>query len=59
MFFHFQTFKAAIEDLSKTIDLDNTCIVAYNNRAICYHQIKNFRKVQYTILQHQGHSVNI
>ncbi|OXB83948.1 UNVERIFIED_CONTAM: hypothetical protein H355_009432 [Colinus virginianus] len=44
MFFHFQTFKAAIEDFSKTIDLDSTCILAYYNRAICYHQIKNFRK---------------
>ncbi|OXB66807.1 hypothetical protein ASZ78_003509 [Callipepla squamata] len=44
MFFHFQTFKAAIEDFSKMIDLDSTCILAYYNRAICHHQIKNFRK---------------
>ncbi|CAN0101180.1 unnamed protein product [Bubo scandiacus] len=44
MFFHLQTFNAAIEDLSKTIDLNKTCILAYYNRAICYHQIKDFRK---------------
>ncbi|OPJ83192.1 tetratricopeptide repeat protein 6 isoform C [Patagioenas fasciata monilis] len=45
---HFQcqnkTFKAAIEDLSEVIDLNATCILAYYNRAVCYHQIKDFRK---------------
>ncbi|XP_042714425.2 tetratricopeptide repeat protein 6 isoform X3 [Chrysemys picta bellii] len=41
---HFQTYKNAIEDLTKTIDLDKICILAYYNRAICYHQIKDYRK---------------
>uniref|UniRef100_A0A8C0GHW0 Tetratricopeptide repeat domain 6 n=1 Tax=Chelonoidis abingdonii TaxID=106734 RepID=A0A8C0GHW0_CHEAB len=39
-----QTYKNAIEDLTKTIDLDKICVLAYYNRAICYHQIKDFRK---------------
>nr|XP_042714425.1 tetratricopeptide repeat protein 6 isoform X3 [Chrysemys picta bellii] len=41
---HFQTYKNAIEDLTKTIDLDKICFLAYYNRAICYHQIKDYRK---------------
>uniref|UniRef100_A0A7M4E7A4 Tetratricopeptide repeat domain 6 n=1 Tax=Crocodylus porosus TaxID=8502 RepID=A0A7M4E7A4_CROPO len=39
-----QTYKNSIEDLTKAIDLDKTCILAYFNRAICYHHIKDFRK---------------
>uniref|UniRef100_A0A8C6ZBC0 Tetratricopeptide repeat domain 6 n=1 Tax=Nothoprocta perdicaria TaxID=30464 RepID=A0A8C6ZBC0_NOTPE len=38
------TYKVAIEDLSKTIDLNKSCILAYYNRAVSYHQIKDFRK---------------
>uniref|UniRef100_A0A8C4XXS6 Tetratricopeptide repeat domain 6 n=1 Tax=Gopherus evgoodei TaxID=1825980 RepID=A0A8C4XXS6_9SAUR len=46
-----QTYKNAIEDLTKTIDLDKICIFAYYNRAICYHQIKDFGKVLCPFIQ--------
>ncbi|KFR00440.1 Tetratricopeptide repeat protein 6, partial [Opisthocomus hoazin] len=51
-----KAFKAAIEDLSKTIDLNRTCILAYYNRPVCYHQIQDFRnklwiKIHFMFLQ--------
>uniref|UniRef100_A0A8C4VQ46 Tetratricopeptide repeat domain 6 n=1 Tax=Gopherus evgoodei TaxID=1825980 RepID=A0A8C4VQ46_9SAUR len=49
--YHNKTYKNAIEDLTKTIDLDKICIFAYYNRAICYHQIKDFGKVLCPFIQ--------
>ncbi|KAM9239187.1 LOW QUALITY PROTEIN: tetratricopeptide repeat protein 6 [Leptosomus discolor] len=46
-----KTFKAAIEDLTKTIDLNKTCILAYYNRAVCYNQIKGFTQAQKDFLR--------
>ncbi|XP_042308112.1 tetratricopeptide repeat protein 6 [Sceloporus undulatus] len=38
-----RTYKHAVEDLTKSIDLDKTCILAFYNRAISYHLMKDYK----------------
>ncbi|KAH0620523.1 hypothetical protein JD844_021065 [Phrynosoma platyrhinos] len=39
----YATYKRAVEDLTKSIDLDKTCILAFYNRAISYHLLKDYK----------------
>lgn len=38
-----RSFTYAIYDLTEAINLDQTCSLAYFNRALCYEQIKNYK----------------
>ena len=38
-----RSYEHAIIDLSKAIELDQTCAIAYLNRAQCYHQLKSYK----------------
>ncbi|KAK2188117.1 hypothetical protein NP493_141g04003 [Ridgeia piscesae] len=42
--FHIRSYTLAIRDLSTAINLDNTCAVAYFNRAVCYHSNGHWQK---------------
>lgn len=36
-------FEYAISDLTEALNLDQTCALAYFNRALCYQKLKNFK----------------
>uniref|UniRef100_A0A8D2L8S0 Tetratricopeptide repeat domain 6 n=1 Tax=Varanus komodoensis TaxID=61221 RepID=A0A8D2L8S0_VARKO len=38
-----ETYKQAVEDLTTAIDLDNACVLAYYNRAISFHKLKDWK----------------
>jgi hypothetical protein len=38
-----RSYEHAILDLTKAIDLDQTCAIAYLNRAQCFQQLKNYK----------------
>jgi hypothetical protein len=37
-----RSFKYAVHDLNEAIKLDQTCALAYFNRALCYQQLKEY-----------------
>lgn len=48
--FHISAYKLAVRDLTEAIAIDCTCLLAYFNRAVCYHAMKHYQKV-YIILK--------
>ena len=43
--FHISAYKLAVRDLTEAIAIDCTCLLAYFNRAVCYHAMKYYQKV--------------
>ncbi|XP_071844864.1 uncharacterized protein [Apostichopus japonicus] len=44
--YYIQAYQLAIMDLSKAIDLDTACSLAYFNRAVCFHTTGDFDRAQ-------------
>ncbi|XP_022099054.1 uncharacterized protein LOC110983798 isoform X2 [Acanthaster planci] len=42
--YYILAYKLAIKDLCRAIEIDNTCSLAYFNRAVCYHTTKDYGK---------------
>ena len=62
--YHIKAYALAIRDLTKAAAIDNTCALAYFNRAVCYHDSGNWQKVsnkslQFPLFQNQLFSLGV
>jgi len=42
--YHGKAYELAIKDLTQATRIDNTCALAYFNRAVCYHDSGQYQK---------------